>query len=777
MKKQYINGLLFFLMLFGLSAMGQTGKIRGFILDKSNDQPIAFANAVVQNTDPKLGAVANEDGYFVLNNVPVGKHTLTISTVGYVTKNIKVTVQADQIASEKIYLEEETEVLDDVTITADRQKRETKVLVAAVTLDSKEIQQFSVGGDPDIIKALQVLPGVVTTGDQGGQVYIRGGAPIQNLILLDGMIVYNPFHSIGFFSVFDVDIIRSADVYSGGFAAEYGSRNSAVMDIKTRDPNRKRFAGKISSSTYTSKLLLEAPLGAKNESGFASTSVLVSGKTSYLDRTSSIFYPYVETEFGELPFSFNDLYAKLTSQSNNGSKFNMFGFSFEDAVRFAGNNSIEWSSLGGGADFTVVPPSSSVLISGDFSYSQYTISSIENGGTPNTSSINGFNGGLDFTYFLRENDELKYGLEAIGYATEFELATETGGIIDQVENTTELGTYFQYKLKQKRLILQPGLRLHYYGSQSELSFEPRLGVKYNINDYLRIKASGGLYSQNLIAANSDRDVVNLFYGFLSGPSDIPNTFRGEEVTSKLQRARHLIAGFEIELGPKTTVNIEGYVKDFNQLTNLNRNKIYEDTEANADQPEILRSDYIIERGLARGLDFLVKYQDKDLYLWLTYSIGKITRDDGIQEYHTHFDRRHNLNFVGTYVFGKKRTWELSTRYNFGTGFPFTPTQAYYNQQPFTTNNGNVNVAYDYTTENGQFATLYGDLNTKRLPNYHRVDVTIKRDFSFGENQKLEVSAGATNILNYENIFFFDREDIKRVNQLPIMPTMSVSYSF
>ena len=777
MKNKYISVIILFLIACGGNLLAQSGKIRGFIMDKANDQPIAFANAVVQKTSPKLGAVSNDDGYFVINNVPAGKYTLTISSLGYVTANISVTVKTGQISTQKVHLEEETEVLDDVLITADRQKRETKVLTGVVTLDAKDIQQFSVGGDPDIIKAIQVLPGVVTTGDQGGQVYIRGGAPIQNLILLDGMIVYNPFHSIGFFSVFDVDIVRSADVYSGGFAAEYGSRNSAVMDIKTRDPNRKKFAGKVSSSTYTSKVLLEAPLGAKNESGFASTSVLVSGKTSYLDRTSSIFYPYVETEFGELPFSFNDLYAKLTSQSENGSKFNVFGFSFDDAVRFAGNNSIDWSSLGAGADFTVVPPSSSVLISGDFSYSQYTISSIENGGTPNMSGINGFNGGLDFTYFLRENDELKYGLEAIGYATDFELATETGGIISQQENTTELGTYFQYKYKGKRLILQPGLRIHYYGSQSELSWEPRFGIKYNINDYLRVKASGGLYSQNLIAANSDRDVVNLFYGFLSGPSDIPETFRGEAVDSRLQKARHLIAGFEIELSSKTTVNIEGYVKDFNQLTNLNRNKIYEDTQANADKPEILKSDYIIERGLARGLDFLVKYQDKDLYLWLTYSIGKITRDDGIREYSTHFDRRHNLNFVGTYIFGKKRSWELSTRYNFGSGFPFTPTQAYYNQQPFTTNNGNVNIAYDYTVENGQFATLYGDLNTKRLPNYHRVDVSVKKEFAFGDYQKLEVSGGATNILNYDNIFFFDREDIKRVNQLPIMPTMSISYSF
>lgn len=775
MKKDSLYLLLTFLILFGFDTIAQDGKVRGFVYEKSNDQPVPFCNAFLEGT--KLGAVANKDGYFVINGVPAGTYNLKVSFVGYEDYIVSVRVKKGQIVTEQVFLAEASEILDDVVVSAERQIRDNKVLTGVVSLGAKEIQQFSVGGDPDIIKAIQVLPGVVTTGDQGGQVYIRGGAPIQNLILLDGMIIYNPFHSIGFFSVFDVDIVQSAEVHSAGFAAEYGSRNSAVMDIQTRDPNRRRFTGKVSSSTYTSKLLLESPLGIKNENGLSATSVLVSAKTSYLDQTSSIFYPYVETEYGELPFSFTDIYSKLTAQSNNGSKLNLFGFSFEDAVRFGGNNSIEWSSLGGGADFTVVPPSSTVLISGDFSYSLYDISSIQSGGTPNRSSINGFNGGLDFTYFLRENDEFKYGLEAIGYATSFELATETGGTVEQAENTTELGTYFQYKIKAERFIIQPGIRLHYYGSQSDLSVEPRFGIKYNINEFLRIKASGGWFSQNLIAANSDRDVVNLFYGFLSGPSDLPDEFRGEEITSNLQKARHAIVGFEIEATSKLSLNIEGYVKDFNQLTNINRNKIYENNAANRNQPEILRSDYIVERGLARGLDFLAKYHDKNLYLWFTYSLSKVTRDDGITEYFPHFDRRHNLNFVGTYSFGKKKTWELSTRYNFGSGFPFTPTQAYYSQKPFTTNNGELDVAYDYTTENGDFQTLYGDLNSSRLPNYHRVDISLRKVFNINDYQKFEATVGATNILDYDNIFYFDRESFSRVNQLPIMPTMSLSYTF
>lgn len=759
----------FFSAIIALQA--QTGKVRGFVYEKATDAPIPYANVVVNGT--QVGAVANDEGYFVLSNVPVGVVEVSASFLGYETVSKQIVVKKDQITAEKFYLAESSEMLGDVEVRADRQARDTKVLTGVVSINPKEIQQFSVGGDADIIKAVQVLPGVITTGDQGGQLYIRGGAPIQNLILLDGMIIYNPFHSIGFFSVFDADIIRSADVYTGGFNADYGSRNSAVMDVKTRDANRKRFAGKVQASTYSTKLLLETPLGAKDKNGRAATSFLVSAKTSYLDQSSAIFYPYIDTEYDGLPFTFTDVYAKLTSQSDNGSKINAFGFSFNDAVRFGGTNSIEWDALGAGVDFTVVPPTSSVLLSGDFSYSSYNIVSVTEGQRPSSSGINGFNGGVDFTYFLRENDELKYGLEAIGYQTTLEQFNELNLKNAQVQNTTEIGAYIKYKLAFNRLLLEPGFRIHYYGSQSEASPEPRLGLKYNINDFLRVKAAAGLYSQNLVASNSDRDVVNLFYGFLSGPED--RQFVQDKEATALQKAQHVVAGFEVEVTKNIVVNVEGYIKDFKQITNVNRNRLY--TTNDPDVPDVFEAEFISERGIAKGVDILAKYQDRQLYLWLAYSLGQVTRNDGLQEYFPYFDRRHNLNFVGSYVFGKDRSWEVSTRYNFGTGFPFTPTRAFYSQKPFLGPDDKGQVSYDYTTANGELDVLYGDLNSKRLPNYHRVDFSIKKTIEFTDTQKLELSAGATNILNYQNIFYYDRNENKRVDQLPIMPTVSVSYSF
>jgi hypothetical protein len=768
--------LAILLSLFCQTLFAQYGGIRGFVYNKENDEPVPFANIVIDGTT--TGTVANNEGYYILSNLDAGTYKVVVSFVGFKTYTTTVKVSGARIVSVNAYLEPESELLEGVEVTADRQERKTKVLTGVVNLDAKSIKRFSVGGDPDIIKAIQVLPGVITTGDQGGQLYIRGGAPIQNLILLDGMIIYNPFHSIGFFSVFDDDIIQSADVYTGGFGAEYGSRNSAVMDVKTRSGNRKRLSGKVNASTYLAKLLVEAPLGKRNDRDQAYTSMLVSAKNSYLDQTSSIFYPYVETEFDGLPFEFRDLYAKITTQSDNGSQVNLFGFNFDDAVRFAGNNSVDWTSTGAGFNFTAIPPTSTVLLSGDFSYSTYSILAIE-GDLRQESSVDGFNGGLDFTYFFRKSDELKFGIEAISYSTGLEITPPVGVAVAAQENTTELGTFMKYKYVANRLIVEPGLRVHYYGSQAETSFEPRLGIKYNINDWMRVKASGGLYSQNLIAGYSDRNVINLFYGFLSGPneSSLQDNFRGEEVTSSLQRAQHLVAGLEFEVTREITINLEGYIKDFNQLTNLNRNQLYEENSPLAEgKPDVLSKEFILERGLARGIDLLVKYQGTNLYLWLAYSIGEITRDDGIMKYFPNFDRRHNLNFVGTYKFGKDKSWEASCRYNFGTGFPFTPTQLYYSQLPFTQGNRG-SIDYNYTQENGQLDVLYGDLNTRRLPNYHRVDVSINKNFEISKHSEVLISAGATNILNYQNIFYYDRINNKRVDQLPIMPTVSIAYSF
>ena len=254
-----------------------------------------------------------------------------------------------------------------------------------------------------------------------------------------------------------------------------------------------------------------------------------------------------------------------------------------------------------------------------------------------------------------------------------------GRQLDQTENTTELAGFVKYKMTRGKLLFEPGLRLQYYASLSNFSPEPRLAIKYNLTDHIRLKMAGGFYSQNLISANSDRDVVNLFYGFLSGSGNLPDKFKGKDVNHKLQKAQHIIFGVELDPLPAMTMNIEVYYKNFSQLTNINRNKVYNDIDPYNDpsdplyKPEYLRNDFIIENGDANGFDISIKYEKRQIYFWAVYSLAYVNRSDEQISYVPHYDRRHNVNLVGSYKFGKELMWEFNARWNMGSGFPFTQT--------------------------------------------------------------------------------------------------------
>jgi hypothetical protein len=765
-------------------AQQSTGAVRGFVYLKDSGEPVLFTNVILKGTT--IAQATDVNGFFSITKIPPGTYTLMItSTMGYDSLQESVTIKAGDIISKKLYLTKSVVKLKDVIVSAEQEARETETQISVNKIDPIVIKKLpTVGGEPDLAQYLQVLPGVIFTGDQGGQLYIRGGSPVQNKVLLDGMIIYNPFHSIGLFSVFDADIIRNADVYSGGFGAEYGGRISSIMDITTRDGNKKRIAGKIAASPFGAKVLVEGPLKKYTENGGGTSSFILSAKTSYLPTTSKVLYSYVDKN--GLPFSFNDYYGKVSFNANNGSKLNLFGFDFNDKVSYKSLQEMNWDSYGGGGNFLLVPQNSPILVNGNFAYSQYKIKLKPELEEEKSSAIKGFNMGIGFTYFMSRN-ELNYGIDVDGFRTDFDFSNSLGRHITQADNTTEIGAYLKYKWvsKHKKLLLEPSFRIQYYASLGNTSPEPRMAFKYNITKRIRFKGAGGMYSQNLIAANSDKDVVNLFYGFLSGPDNLPETYIDKDgktidVKHKLQKSNHYIAGFEFDLARHLDLNIEGYRKDFKQLTNLNRNKIYEDTPDNAAKPDVLKKDYILETGTAQGVDVVLKYDYKRMYIWIVYSLGYVTRYDGAfldesgkpKPYRPNYDRRHNLNIVASYTFGKNLNWEFDARWNIGSGFPYKPTGGFYEDLNFA-----GGISTDYTATNGDLNYFFDETQVKELPWYHRLDVNIKRSFQLFTNTKLEAAVGATNMYDRKNIFYFDRVQYKRVNQLPILPTASIVMTF
>jgi hypothetical protein len=782
MNNRFFTRLVFttlFLFVMGFAVFAQDdNSIRGFVYEETTGEPMMFTNVYLKGTT--FGGSTNENGYFNINRIPDGHYTLLITSVGYDTIRESFSLSKNQTINRKYFMKETSQKLETVTITADKIEARTETKTSVITVTPKTITKIpSVGGQADFAQYLQVVPGVIFTGDQGGQLYIRGGSPIQNKVLLDGMVVYNPFHSIGLFSVFDTDIIRNADVYTGGFGAEYSGRISSIMDISTRDGNKKRISGKLGANCFGAKVMLEGPLKKAKRPDDTSISFILSAKNSYLEQSSKFLYPYA-SENG-LPFNYQDFYGKISLNAPNGSKVNLFGFSFNDQVNnYMSLSDFGWNSYGAGANFLIIPGKAPVMIEGNIAYSSYTSRMKEVDNPDRYSNINGFNMGFDFSQFMGKNT-LKYGIEMLGYTTDYQTYSVYGrNKIGAKLNSTEIGAYAKFKAVLGNFLLEPSFRLQFYASLSELSPEPRLAVKYNATDRLRLKAAAGMYSQNYVAATSDRDVVNLFYGFLSGIDNLPETFNGKKINSYLQKANHFILGAEFDLSRNATVNIEGYWKDFVQLTNINRNKLYPDTPENSQIADLLKKDFTKETGDAYGFDVSLKYEDKHWYLWAVYALGFVTREyekaveDGVElmQYAPHFDRRHNINLILTYTAGAKREWEFSGRWNFGTGFPFTQVQGFYEYYSFQDG-----INFDYTTTNGELGVLYGELNQGRLPTYHRFDIDVKRKFFFTENINLELDLSVTNVYNRNNVFYVNLVTSEVSRQLPILPTLGMTLTF
>jgi len=749
-------------LIFSIPALAQTARVKGFVYEQSNGEPMVGVTVQLKGTTS--GAHTDVNGYFNIPKLDAGTFTLVVSTMGYDAAEKEIILKDEEVTSVKIYLNRKSRELKDVKISARKEDKKFETKVGITRITPKELKLMpSIGGEADIAQFLQVMPGVISTGDQGGQLYIRGGSPIQNKILLDGMTIYNPFHSIGLYSVFETDAIRNADVHSGGFGVEYGDRTSAIVNVTTKDGNKNRTSGKVAVNPILAKIFLEGPLAKVKGDSTLSVTYIASLKHSYLKSTSPAFYgSFGEPYKSNLPYTFTDAYGKINLSSSNGSKFNLFGFSFNDRVNNAGVSDLNWKSFGGGSNFVISPSNSSSLISGGIYFSDYRISLQEADQRPRESAINGFDANVRVTSYLPGHSELNYGVEFTGFKTAYQFYNFIGIRQEQNDYTTQVGAFLKLKKTiAEKLVLEPGVRIQYYASLPVARLEPRLALKYNASDNVRFKASAGLYSQNLISSKSDRDIVNFFTGFLTAPDfEIANP-DGSIAKNNIQKATHLVAGVEVDVN-NIEFTLEPWFKRFNQLISINRYKLY-----------TTDPDFSIETGKAYGIDFTGKYTKGRHYVWGVYSYGYVDRNDGRQTYPTPFDRRHNVNLLASYTAGKKYDWEFSIRFNYGSAFPFTQTQSFVERMDFS--NG---LSTNYLTQNGNMDIIYASkINGGRLSDYHRLDLSMKKKFSTGKNSNLEISGSVSNAYNRQNIFYIDRIRNTRTYQLPIFPSLGISWAF
>lgn len=768
MKKQHI--FLFAFLFFSLTLLGQKAKLTGFVYDKETGEPVIYTNVYFKGTS--IGATTDLNGYYAITNIPPGNYTLTIKHLNYDSLSKKIKLTQGQILNRNLFLTSKNIQLEEVRISSRALTLKKESNVSVIEVDPKNINSIpSIGGQPDMAQYMKILPGVTSTGDQGGQLYIRGGAPVENKIIMDGMIIYNPFHSIGLFSVFDTDIIQATKIYTGGFNAEYGGRISSVTDVKTRSGNKKRVSGNLNIGSLSSKLLIEGPFTKKKKT-YTNPTFIFSLKEGYADRSCDIFYPYINEKEG-LPFNFRDIYSKVSLNGNSGNKVDFFGYSFNDEVNYQRAH-FDWDSYGFGTNLIYVPFNSATLVSIHLAFSNYEITQHNEIRNPSTSLINGFNTGFNFTNFIKKN-EVKYGIELITKKTDFRYSSSVNTNIQQLNNASEIGAFVKGKILTGRLILEPGFRIHYYASLPLKSFspEPRLSTKFLVSETIRLKLAAGLYTQDLMSSTSNVEAVNYFNGFLSGSDNMPGSYNGERLDNYQQRAGHLIIGSEIDITKNTILNIEAYYKQYFQLSNPNMEKQYPNTEAFTDKPEYLRTDFIVEEGYAKGLETSIKYYGKQFNTWLIYSLGVTERKNERFTYIPSFDRRHNINLLNSLYFGKNNTWEFNTRWNFGSGLPFTKIIGLYpvaNYEDAITSDPN-----SFFVNNK--AVKFDDYNEGRLPYYHRLDLSVMRKIRLSRNSRLQINAGITNAYDRKNIFYFSFRNGEQINQLPFMVNFGLNYYF
>jgi len=771
--------LLLCFLIIATRGSSQTSTLRGFVYIDKTLEPALYSTVYLEGTT--YGENTDVNGYFSVSHVPPGKYVLVVAYLGYDTLREAITLTKDQILTKKLYIKQSSQALSQVEVSAAQKSRETETQVSTYQITETDMKSIpTIGGEPDIAQYLQVLPGVVSTGDQGGQLYIEGGQPIQNLVLLDGMTIFNPFHSIGLFSVFDADIISDATVYAGGFNAEYGDRISSVMDIRTRDGNKKQVTGKVDLSPFGAHALVEGPLikNLNDDPQKASASFILSFKDSYLAQTSKSAYPYIDSGHG-IPFNYADYYGKVSLNTANGTKLNLFGFDFTDNVNYPNIATINWHEAGAGLNFIIVPNNSSSLMECNIDYSNYSISMAQNGLPTDTSSIYTFSAQLKWTQFMG-NTTIYYGFQMSGTGTNLDF-DNSSGTVSENQTSDELTGFFKLKYisPNKKFIVEPGLRLQYYASIPEFSPEPRIDAKYNVSKKFRLKLASGLYSQTLISTIDETQVVDLFYGMITSPptSDIPGSFTQQngtvnQVTNPLQRAFHATIGFEWDPLKNMHVNVEAYEKYFLQTTTLNYDQIYQNAPPYVGaKPDTLTKPFLVQSGNAYGADINVKYDIKHLTLYGTYSLGYVTYWDGSYSFPPPFDRRSTVNLVTSYLFGKDLSWQANARWTYGSGFPFTPTQAFYPMTPLN------NIGATIATTNPSLGVLYAEFDSQRLPTYARVDVSLAKNFQLSQNVALRFNASIINLFDRSNIFYYNRITGQRVNQLPILPTLGVGMDF
>lgn len=683
----------------------------------------------------------DRDGFYQMGGIRPGSYVLSGEQLGYRPHEQTVTLAAGGRARVNLRLEADPVQLEGIVVSPEKGAAVRDLGRQVVT--PLDIHRVPIpAGTGDLASYLQTLPAVTTTSDRGGQVFVRGGTPAENLVLVDGIPIYRPFHIVGFFSVFPEDLVSSADFHASGFGARYAGRTSSVLDVRMRDGNFHRRGGVVSVSPFLAEGVAEGPLPGKNGLSF-----VASVRHSLIEQTTG-------TLIGEKqPYSFDSQLLKLTTTGDERMRCSALMLRTYDRGRLDPEEKVShvsWHNflLGG----RCVNQYQGVVRFGEvaFSYTGFDNEAISRGASLFRSKASTVNNEAHLTGLIGAVPVFA-GYHLAGEFTNYDLM-ELFGIGRQEDASFDLNGYLEASLPlRKRGELRPGVVLVL---MPQPTVEPRVRASWKPfgRPTETIDAAFGLYHQNLVGVSDIRDVTSAFTAWLDAPGDKPLT------------ATHYSVGWQQSLPNGFRYSAEGYYKRMRNIPipQWRGTAAFATTLTHADGTSY-GADTRLEYTGARAYGFL-GYG----YSWTEYQASQEAFADwfgqAVQSYHPPHDRRHQVNALATIKLGRV---EASARWQFGSGLPFT--------QPL-----GFDEAFDYRIDLYDTSKSYGLARVLldrpyngRLPMVHRLDLSLQRSFELSAG-KLQVQAGAINTYDRRNIFYYDLYTARRVNQLPLLPYMSVT---
>ncbi len=691
--------------------------------------------------DANIGASADLNGYFIITGVPANQaYTVRISYIGYGSKEIDVVIKPNKITQLRILLSPVNIQLHEIEKIGEKYKRPNETDIGLQKLDIRDIEALPKGVETDIFRSLHFLPGVQTTGDISARYYVRGSSSDQNLVLYNGVSVYNPFHALGLFSIIDPEMINSLEFYKGGFPAEYGGRLSSILNLVTKDGNKNKYSGSATMSFLTAKASFEGPLPIG--------SFIITGRKSTFNDILKRFL-----NFKEAPFDFHDLSFKFnytSTATKSLTKFYVHGFNSLDQLinDDPGKADYSWSNNIYGAylfqEWEDVPIySESSLSTSNFSGE---VLPKESFAKPRKNVVNDITLKSDFTYVYESRNELKVGYSFKSIKTELNFENLQGGVTDIIDKSLQFTLYGKYKFLQwESFGIDVGSRINVLtlSAQGGSIFEPRVNITYSIFPGLAIKGAWGIYTQDLITLTNEDEVISLFEPWVIVPDYL-----------KPSESIHYVLGLEFVSFGNMNFTIETYYKLLRNTAEQNDNK------TSASDP-----DFISGKGEAYGSEFLLRYQSPSIYASASYSLSWAYKEINDWISYPKYDTRHSVNLNLTANLGGG--WQTSISWFFNSGLPFTQIAGYYDKLY-------LNDLFNIGSLFGTYTpfTVLGDRNLGRLPTYHRLDLSVSKKFTVYFTN-VSVSINVLNVYDRKNIFYFDRETGKQVNMLPILPTATL----